>query len=489
MGLESATAPLVSCIMPTRNRPHFVRQACEYFRRQSFTDAELIVVADGAPLDGHLPPDPRIRLVLVPDHRSIGHKRNAACAFAKGRVIVAWDDDDWYGPGRLEAQVRPILDGACDITLLRCDRVLVLPPVSCWRPTEAEHRRLFDRHGAAGTMAFRRELWARRARFPDASVAEDIVFIRDAANAGARVLALPGAPHFVYVRHGMNTWAAGDEEIARGSGAWIAADPPDAMRSDLPFYERLVAERERPAGPPRAPAAAGRPLVSCVMPTRDRPSFVESALQYFERQDYEPRELLVLDDGAVPVGALCRGRAGVRYVRVDSALRLGRKRNLGCELAHGAVIAHWDDDDWYGPRRLSYQVGALLDSGASVCGLDDVRFLDTATGRAWRYSYRPSGHAWLSGATLCYHRAVWPRHGFPDVSTGEDNRFVAGFAESQVLALEDHTFFVGVVHERNTSRKDFGNPHWQPIPVAEIARQIGADIHRYAGNVPTPAGR
>ncbi len=485
MGAGAAGAPLVSCIMPTRNRPQFVRQACEYFGRQSFSDAELIVVADGASLDGYLPPDPRIRLVLVPDRRSIGRKRNAACAFARGQVVVAWDDDDWYGPERLEAQVRPILDGACDVTLLRCDRVLTLPSGRCWRPTEAEHRRLFDRRGAAGTMAFRRELWVQRARFPDASVAEDIAFVQQAAGAGARVLALPGAAHFVYVRHGTNTWPAGDGEIARGSGAWVAADPPEAMKADLPFYERLAAA---PKPTVRAPAMGPRPLVSCVMPTRDRPAFVDTALRYFERQDYEDRELLVLDDGAVPVDALCRGRAGVRYVRMDSAWRLGRKRNLGCELAHGTVIAHWDDDDWYSPQRLSYQVGALLDSGASVCGLDDLRFLDTDTGRAWRYSYRPVGHPWLSGATLCYRRAVWPRHGFPDVDTGEDNRFVAGFAALQVLALSDPGFFVGMVHGRNTSRKDFGNPQWQPVPVTDIARQLGADLTRYIGGVPTPRG-
>jgi hypothetical protein len=48
-------------------------------------------------------------------------------------------------------------------------------------------------------------------------------------------------------------------------------------------------------------------LVSCIMPCTDRPRFVPQANAQFLQQDYEHRELMVLDDPRV------------RYVREERA--------------------------------------------------------------------------------------------------------------------------------------------------------------------------
>ena len=45
-----------------------------------------------------------------------------------------------------------------------------------------------------------------------------------------------------------------------------------------------------------------RSLVSCLMPTADRRRYVPGAIASFLAQDYEPRELIVLDDGQDSVG-------------------------------------------------------------------------------------------------------------------------------------------------------------------------------------------
>src|ERR1044071_5568655 len=124
------------------------------------------------------------------------------------------------------------------------------------------------------------------------------------------------------------------------------------------------------------------PLVSCIMPTADRREFVGRAVGYFLRQDYEPKELIVVDDGEDAVGDLMPRDARVRYVRAEGKLTVGAKRNLACEQARGEVIAHWDDDDWHAPRRLSYQVGELLESGAEVCGIRELLFYEPGAGRA-----------------------------------------------------------------------------------------------------------
>ena len=102
-----------------------------------------------------------------------------------------------------------------------------------------------------------------------------------------------------------------------------------------------------------------QPLVSCVMPTRNRRRFVSQAIWYFLRQDYPQKELLVIDDGEDSVSDLLPDDDRIRYVQLDPRTVLGAKRNVGCELAHGELIAHWDDDDWSGPRRLDVQVAEL----------------------------------------------------------------------------------------------------------------------------------
>jgi glycosyltransferase involved in cell wall biosynthesis len=59
------------------------------------------------------------------------------------------------------------------------------------------------------------------------------------------------------------------------------------------------------------------PLISCIMPTRNRPQFVPQAVWYFLRQDYERRELVVVDDGRTPVRHLLPDDERIRYLRLD----------------------------------------------------------------------------------------------------------------------------------------------------------------------------
>src|SRR5262249_43555646 len=125
------------------------------------------------------------------------------------------------------------------------------------------------------------------------------------------------------------------------------------------------------------------PLVSCIMPTYNRRRFLPLALQTFQAQDYPHKELLVLDDGTDPIGDLAEGQPGLRYGRLPSRIAIGAKRNLGCARAAGEVIAHWDDDDWYAPDRLRYQVGPLLGGAADVTGLENAFVLELPAGVFW----------------------------------------------------------------------------------------------------------
>lgn len=72
------------------------------------------------------------------------------------------------------------------------------------------------------------------------------------------------------------------------------------------------------------------------MPTADRPRFVELAVRLFLRQTYRAKELVVVDDGACPIGSVLPALPTIRYCRLAERLPLGEKRNLACDLAEGS---------------------------------------------------------------------------------------------------------------------------------------------------------
>src|SRR5260370_27892789 len=87
------------------------------------------------------------------------------------------------------------------------------------------------------------------------------------------------------------------------------------------------------------------PLVSCITPTYNRRTFVPRAIEYFHRQDYPNRELVILDDGEDRVADLVPDLPSLRYVALPERLRLGAKRNAAIDASRGEIIVHWDDDD------------------------------------------------------------------------------------------------------------------------------------------------
>jgi hypothetical protein len=223
------------------------------------------------------------------------------------------------------------------------------------------------------------------------------------------------------------------------------------------------------------------------MPTHNRRRFVPLAIGYFQRQDYPHKELIIVDDGTDPVDDLVpRQDQRVRYIRLPGRMSVGAKRNLACEHARGPVIAHWDDDDWHAPHRLTYQVRGLLESGADVCGISTLLFYDPDHDQAWQYTYPDGERPWLAGSSLCYTRAFWTTNRFADIDISEDARFVWAGRPERMLVLPDHTFHVGMIHPQNVSSKRTDEPYWRACPVSQIQALLGSDWRAYQAPPPTP---
>ena len=229
---------------------------------------------------------------------------------------------------------------------------------------------------------------------------------------------------------------------------------------------RKTSPRARPSSDSKA---VTWPLVSCIMPTADRRSLVPQAIRHFLRQDYPNRELIIVDDGLDNIADLVPDDERIHYTRLAQRLSMGAKHNLACELARGEVIAHWDDDDWIAPWRLSYQVRELDgQSPETLCGLARVLFYEPRSERAWEYAYPEGGRPWVLGATFCYFRRFWEYHRFPDMNEGADTVFVWNLQNVNVLAHQEHTFYVGTVHATNTSPKRTETQGWRPLASQDI---------------------
>jgi len=123
------------------------------------------------------------------------------------------------------------------------------------------------------------------------------------------------------------------------------------------------------------------PLVSVVLPTRDRVHRLVKALASIERQTWPTWEVIVVDDGSTDdtptvLAAASERDPRVRTVRNDRGLGGSAARNRGIELAEGDLLAFLDDDDEWLPPKLASQVELLhanADVGAVSCwhAIDD----------------------------------------------------------------------------------------------------------------------
>ena len=132
--------------------------------------------------------------------------------------------------------------------------------------------------------------------------------------------------------------------------------------------------------------AAEQPLVSVVVPTRDRPEPLRRAVAAILGQTYKgPVECLVVFDQSdpdLPWPDLPPGRTLILR-RNDRTPGLAGARNSGILAATGELVAFCDDDDEWLPEKLTRQVARLLATPGSAVSTTGIliRYQDRTTTR------------------------------------------------------------------------------------------------------------
>jgi hypothetical protein len=201
------------------------------------------------------------------------------------------------------------------------------------------------------------------------------------------------------------------------------------------------------------------PFISVVCPTWNRREFLPYLLYIWQYQDYpaDKRELIILDDSAqsnADLVTMLTGEAGnVRYVHSEERLALGKKRNLLNEMAKGEYILCFDDDDYYPPDKISYQVSQMQLNNARFSGCDQIYIWYSHLDKI--YLTYPFGATHALNGTFGLHRNLLAKHRYEDdANLGEEQAFLKGFT-APVLQVDPKKAILCISHSSNTYDKDF----------------------------------
>lgn len=315
---------------------------------------------------------------------------------------------------------------------------------------------------------------------PDRTGAEDFdLVLRLADRPGARVRAI-GEVLVSRPAEAPAGWAPASAQTAAASGAAALADHfarrgGGAEATPASDSGRRFLVRRRPAG--------SEPLVSVVVPTRDRLDLLAVAIGSLRaRTDWPALEVLVVDNGSAEPGTLEwlareAGAGRVRVVRDDGPFNFARLNNRAVTEARGEVLCLLNNDievvepgwlaemvalalrDGVGPvgAKLLYpdrtvQHGGVLLGMHGVAGHMDVGLPATAPGFLGRLQAAQEVTA-VTAAALVVRRSVWTALG------GLDESFAVAFNDLdfclRARALGHVSVFAGtavLIHHESASR-------------------------------------
>jgi Glycosyltransferases involved in cell wall biogenesis len=185
-----------------------------------------------------------------------------------------------------------------------------------------------------------------------------------------------------------------------------------------------------------------KPLISCLMVTRNRINHVKRSIKHFYKQTYPNLELIVIDNGKDETTDYCNSlndeRIKVFKIENASSYMLGDFRNMSLEKASGEFVICWDDDDIYHPSRVSCMFKRLLNTGADAILLSSV-LLAWPKKNYYAVSFdRKIG--WEGTMLLRKEKAVK----YKSLQISEDTCFVRDLMASGVVVkvIEDPGFFI-----------------------------------------------
>jgi glycosyltransferase involved in cell wall biosynthesis len=517
--LQDAVPPLISVVVPTRNRAAMLEELLTALDAQDYPRFEVIVVNDASTDD-----TPEIlrrwqregRIALRQEQPGGSYAaRNRGWRATHGEIVAFTDDDCLPEPGWLSALARALAGRAGDGCTPGVQGVTLSTPLSAdsSEATPFTHQIEQKRSGPpyrTCNIAYRRETLESAGGFDDRLrwYADNILGLRvremgsigfapdaivhhpprprewrDRAAWRARFAADAVHREVLYEHGSEPRVAAGTlpvilwvlRPLAKQSFAHLRylARHPIAYARGLPPMVRekrnlLLALRDyrrerkmQPATAEALPSLPDQPLISVVV-VSSRPRLLVSLLSALQLQSWEKREILVVGDGH-EYAEIARWQE-VRWISADEA-GLGARRELGRRAAHGEIVAFTDDDCLPDPRWLEALAGAFA-TNPELWGVQGQT--EAETGPIGAHAVRVSlPNGLFQTCNIAYRAAALERAG------GLDTRFQGWFEDTALGARVLEHGPIGfepraVVTHRSMSREVRDRDAWRGVLRDEV---------------------
>ena len=201
-----------------------------------------------------------------------------------------------------------------------------------------------------------------------------------------------------------------------------------------------------------------KPLVSVMIGAYNAAPYLGEAIESVLAQDYEPIELIVVDDGSTDGTAdVARNFAEVKVIEQANGGN-GAARNRAVENAAGELFAFLDADDRFTPGKLTLQKAALdVDPGLDMVFGHVREFLSPELDEETRASLRPPAPEpmpWTAPNLMLIRRESFERVG-PFTTAVRVGVTVDWFARAAEAGLR-HTILPEVVLERRLHTQNNG---------------------------------
>jgi glycosyltransferase involved in cell wall biosynthesis len=189
-------------------------------------------------------------------------------------------------------------------------------------------------------------------------------------------------------------------------------------------------------------------LVSVIIPAYNCERFIGEAVASVRRQQYEPLEIIIVDDGSTDGTSSCVKSLGedIRYV-YQSNRGPAAARNRGITMAGGEVIAFLDADDYWPANKLKIQLARMNRNPEIEVVLGRIRFTGilTEADRKIRFEGPDNTMININLGSGVFRRSVFDKVGLFDESLRhyEDHDWFLRAREKgvSIIILKDITLY------------------------------------------------
>ena len=489
---EFSKSPKISVVMPVFNVSlNFLEEAIKSVQNQIYENWELCI-ADDASTDRKIRPfleslaqkDSRIKIVYREKNGHISAATNSALELAEGEYVALLDNDDLLSTHAFFYVVKAILANP-DVALIYSDEDKINDNGFRYDPyfkCELNYELLLAQNMICHLAVYRRDLLKELKGF---RVGYEGAQDYDLA---LRVLEKVGAQKIVHIPKVLYHWRAisgstalniNEKYYATDSGRRVIAE--HLVRSGrggsvspaptVPFMNRV-----------RYPLPDYLPLVSIIIPTRDKAHLLKTCLDsLFNKTIYENYEILIVDNGSVEAATKeffdRQPKDKVRIIRDDSPFNYSRVNNLAVSRSKGDVICLMNNDieiltpDWIEEMlsfvmqpdvgcvgaRLWYPDGGLQHGGV-ISGIGGVaghshKYLKKGNLGYFARAVLHQSLSAVTGACLMIRKSVWEE--------------VGGLEEQLAVAFNDVDFCLRV---REAGYRNIWTPYAEMIHHESLSR-------------------